>query len=181
MTISKLSDNNNKQLKRSKVQILQELEEIKQKYFKLDYQDLELLESLSDAANALQFKAFDKKTNEILAIKFLTFEKLDNESWENHELLSNLLSEKKILEKITSIDMCPFLLLKSLYESDEKTNPINNDPSQKQMVLITEYGRASLSQLLHERQPYTEKEIAYILFNIITGLYKGIFIYIYIL
>ena len=155
----------------SQLKIIKQLQEIKSKYVKLNYEDVELLENLGEIPDGLLFKAYNKKENEIIAIKFLTFEKTQNKQWEDNQGLSDLIQEKLILERLSILEeKNAFLLLKALYENNEKINE-----SEKTMVLITEYGRASLCQLLLQRESYSEKEITYVLYQIICGLYKGFF------
>lgn len=152
-------------------EILQELKNMKEKYLKMNFKDLELLESLGEIPNGTLFKCYDKTKSEILQIKFLIFEKELNENWENNEDLLDLMKEKNILEKLNdlNIDENPFLLLKSMYENEENVRDLN----QKTMLFITQSGRASVDQTLKPRGNYTEQEISYILYKIICGLSRG--------
>jgi len=76
-----------------------------------------------------------------------------------------------ILDRISFLEeKNAFLQLKALYENNDQKSQL-----EKTMILITEYGRVSLCQLLQQRESYSEKEITYVLFQIICGLYKGIF------
>lgn len=95
---------------------------------------------------------------------------MENQSWEDNFELSDLIAEMIILERLKSLETNSFLQLISLYEHEEKEK---YDQTQKIFICFTEYGRASLDQILENRKCYSEKEIAYILWPIITGLVKG--------
>lgn len=159
------------------MEISKELQKIKEQYSKVDFQNLELLETLGETDNGFIFKAFDKKSNEILAVKYLKIENISNNLWDENESIWEMMNEKNLLEKLSNIEDSPFLLLKSIVENEDTNDNFN----QKSFLFITEYGRASLDQILKFKQSYDENEIAFILYKIVSGLFKGFFIYLILL
>ena len=162
---------------------IEKIQELSQKYQKINYQDLELLETLGKGGFGQVIKAFHKRDNEFLALKFIEIELDGKINWEDSLKFNRLLNEKELLEKVSQLNLPSFLSFRTMfgekdiiYEEGDidmcvyfpsnvlskrhifKKNPRNS--IKKKFVLAMEYGYGTMTEVLETRgDPYSEPEI----------------------